>query len=74
MGDNKEKPKTCVKCFHVAEEKDKYCVRCGTPLVNLCTKEDSPNHKGCQAKNRPDAAFCAKCGSPTVYGEMGLTN
>lgn len=67
-----EEQRTCPKCFHVADEKDSYCIKCGSPLINRCTKGASPNHKGCEAENRAEAAFCAKCGSPTVFGEMGL--
>ncbi len=72
MADKEKEKITCVKCFYQADEKDKYCIKCGTPLVNRCTKDDSPNHKGCGAKNRPEAAYCSKCGSPTLFGEMDL--
>ncbi|MDF2721247.1 MAG: hypothetical protein K0Q59_922 [Paenibacillus sp.] len=71
MADDKEQD-PCIRCGYQPEKTDKHCVRCGTPLVNRCSRKKSPLHKGCKKVNRRDAAFCADCGEPTDYGILGL--
>ncbi|MDF2719498.1 MAG: hypothetical protein K0R28_6423 [Paenibacillus sp.] len=71
MAEQPEK-EPCVRCGHQPEKTDKYCVRCGAPLVNRCTKKRSPLHKGCSKVNKQDAAYCADCGTPTLFRESGL--
>jgi rRNA maturation endonuclease Nob1 len=72
MAEKKEELEPCIRCGAMPEKDDKYCIRCGAPLINRCTKKKSPLHKGCSKINRRDAAFCAACGSPTVFREAGL--
>ncbi|HHW37018.1 MAG TPA: hypothetical protein GXX18_07255 [Bacillales bacterium] len=71
MSDQKEK-KHCIRCHHVAEENDQYCVSCGAPLINRCSDSKTNGKHGCGQTNRPDAAYCAKCGSETVFRKHGL--
>jgi RNA polymerase subunit RPABC4/transcription elongation factor Spt4 len=67
-----DEPIICVKCGHVAEEKEEYCTKCGSPLINRCSDRKGLIDKGCSKVNKPDAAFCAKCGLPTVFNKQGL--
>lgn len=69
---DKEKQKRCINCYHVADEKDKYCIKCGSPLTNHCGDIGGKLHKGCSFVNKEDAAFCAKCGYPTIFNQHGL--
>jgi RNA polymerase subunit RPABC4/transcription elongation factor Spt4 len=66
------KVERCVRCRYMPEEKDKYCIRCGAPLINRCTDQKGLVHKGCNKVNRVDAAYCADCGSPTTFNLAGL--
>ncbi len=71
--DNKVKEEVyCLRCYQRADEKDKYCVKCGSPLVNRCTEEKTLLSKGCNKVNRKDAAYCSSCGAPTVFNLAGL--
>ncbi|MBB6669255.1 hypothetical protein [Cohnella nanjingensis] len=54
------------------KEKDKYCTDCGAPLVNRCFDEHGPLKKGCNFVNDREAAYCAKCGEPTLYNLFGI--
>lgn len=69
---DKEKIKKCSKCHHIAEEKDQYCIKCGSPINNRCGDIGGKYHKGCSFINKEDAAYCAKCGYPTVFNQHGL--
>lgn len=71
MSDEKEEVR-CVRCHHVAEEKEEYCIKCGAPLINRCSDAPGLLSKGCGKKNHPGAAYCAHCGSPTVFHKEGL--
>lgn len=62
----------CIRCGRVPDKDDKYCISCGAPVINRCTKKKTPLHKGCSKINRPDAAYCSECGSPTTFKEWGL--
>ncbi|MCC3373107.1 hypothetical protein [Cohnella sp. REN36] len=68
----KDPPEPCVRCAKLPGEKDKYCTGCGAPLVNRCFDEHGPLKKGCNAVNDRDAAYCAKCGEPTLFNLFGL--
>ncbi|MFD1737316.1 hypothetical protein ACFSCX_12200 [Bacillus salitolerans] len=72
MVDEKEKIK-CVRCSHVADDKDKYCIKCGAPLMNYCadTKRGKSKHH-CGANNKRDAHYCSKCGHETIFKQRGL--
>ncbi|OCT14200.1 hypothetical protein A8709_25545 [Paenibacillus pectinilyticus] len=69
---DKDELQTCVRCKYVAVKEDKYCIRCGAPLKNRCTKEKSLMHKGCYKVNKADAKFCADCGTETTFNQLGL--
>lgn len=62
----------CVRCGRLPAEKDKYCTDCGTPLKNTCCDEPGILGKGCSFVNPPNAAYCAKCGEPTIYQLHGI--
>ncbi|KRE93119.1 hypothetical protein ASG89_06335 [Paenibacillus sp. Soil766] len=68
----KNEQQTCVRCKYVAVKEDRYCIRCGAPLKNKCTKEKSLMHKGCYKVNKADAKFCADCGTETTFSQLGL--
>lgn len=70
--DQPENVPACVRCGRVPEKDDKFCIACGAPLINRCTKKKTPLHKGCGKINRPEAAFCSECGAPTVFKEWKL--
>lgn len=62
----------CIRCNQLAEEKDKFCVKCGAPLINRCSEEKTLLSKGCSKVNRKNAAYCATCGAPTTFNLAGL--
>ena len=62
----------CVRCQLQAKEKDKYCRRCGAPLINRCTNDGGPFGDPCHKVNDEDAVFCAACGSYTSFYKAGL--
>ncbi len=62
----------CIRCSKVPSENDKYCNDCGAPLENRCSDEPGILKKGCRFVNPPDAAYCAKCGEPTMFHLHGL--
>ncbi|MEC0228323.1 double zinc ribbon domain-containing protein [Paenibacillus alba] len=68
----KSELQTCFRCQYVADKDDKYCIRCGAPLKNKCTKEKSLLHKGCSKVNKADAKFCSDCGTETTFSQWGL--
>lgn len=69
---DKEEYLTCVRCGNITEKKDAYCIVCGAPLRNKCTDEPGLLSKGCKFVNVSTAAYCAKCGEPTVFNKLGL--
>ncbi len=69
---DKDKLITCVRCTYTTKETDEFCIRCGAPLHNRCTDEPGLLDKGCKFVNKPEAAYCAKCGHPTVFLRTGL--
>lgn len=62
----------CIRCNKVPDENDKYCTDCGVPLKNRCSDEPSLLKKGCTYLNAQHAAYCAKCGEPTMFQLHGL--
>lgn len=68
----KNEPRSCVRCYQIANEKDQYCIKCGAPLINRCGDVNGKFHRGCSHINKEDAAFCAKCGYPTIFKQQGL--
>ncbi|CAM3830463.1 zinc ribbon domain-containing protein [Cohnella lubricantis] len=71
MGD-KPQLYPCIRCGRMPDENDKYCIDCGVPVHNRCSDEPGILKKGCSFVNPPTAAYCAKCGEPTVYQLHGL--
>lgn len=69
---NKKEEIRCVRCHSIAEEKDRFCVRCGAPLFNRCSNGKTLLSKGCNKVNRREAAYCSSCGAPTVFYLAGL--
>ncbi|HHY74779.1 MAG TPA: hypothetical protein GX497_16445 [Bacillus bacterium] len=70
---SEEEKVTCVRCYQVAGDKDQYCVKCGAPLVNRCSDLKTAKGKhGCGHVNRPEALYCAKCGTETIFKQQGL--
>ncbi|GAA4828909.1 hypothetical protein GCM10023310_02310 [Paenibacillus vulneris] len=67
-----KKPVTCLRCSKTANENDKFCIDCGAPLQNRCSDEPGLLKKGCSYLNVQNAAFCAKCGEPTLFQLHGL--
>lgn len=43
-------------------ERARYCIKCGRPVLCLCTSEE------CAAENDAGARYCEMCGSPTNIG------
>ncbi|WEG12004.1 zinc ribbon domain-containing protein [Pullulanibacillus sp. KACC 23026] len=72
MADDKDEKILCYRCGYSADKGDKHCVLCGAPLENLCMDEPGLVHSGCGAKNDPHAAFCKKCGHPTLFHHHGI--
>jgi hypothetical protein len=72
MSQKKELRDPCVRCFLIPDEKDEFCRQCGAPLRNRCSDEKGLRKKGCGFINKPDAAFCVKCGEPTIFNRKGL--
>ena len=72
MSKKQEEERTCVSCQHVTKDKDEFCIRCGSPLVNRCADSKGLIDKGCRYVNKPEAAYCGKCGYPTVFKRHGL--
>jgi RNA polymerase subunit RPABC4/transcription elongation factor Spt4 len=72
MAADKNELQTCVRCKYVAVKEDRFCIRCGAPLKNKCTKEKSLMHKGCYKVNKADAKYCADCGTETTFSQWGL--
>ncbi|MFB5678324.1 hypothetical protein ACE3NQ_22780 [Paenibacillus terreus] len=70
----KEKQVPCIRCGQIPEEKDKFCTLCGTPVKNTCCDEPGKLDKGCKHVNPQTAAYCAKCGLPTIYKLYGIVN
>jgi uncharacterized membrane protein YvbJ len=70
--EKKDQVDYCPRCGRAPEKDDKFCIACGAPVINRCTKKKSPLHKGCSKVNRHDAAFCSACGHPTTFREHGL--
>ncbi|GIO16364.1 hypothetical protein J19TS2_59190 [Cohnella xylanilytica] len=68
----KEELEPCVRCFKMPDENDKYCTDCGAPLQNRCFDAHGPLKKGCSFVNAKTAAYCAKCGEPTLFNLHGL--
>lgn len=64
--------KQCKKCNHINSYDSNFCIRCGTPLLNICS---NPNCSNCQYQIElsDDAAFCPLCGAETVFNKYGLT-
>ena len=57
----------CIRCGNSEfSEGASFCKKCGAPLTNYCID----NH--CDAINVPDAVYCERCGSRTVFAERGL--
>jgi RNA polymerase subunit RPABC4/transcription elongation factor Spt4 len=68
----KNELQTCVRCGYMADKEDSYCILCGAPLKNRCTKKRSPLHNGCSKINKPDAKYCSACGTETLFNDWGL--
>lgn len=72
--EKKKEEVRCVRCNQKAEEKDQYCVICGSPLINRCSEEKTLLSKGCNKINRKEAAYCSACGAPTTFNLSGLVS
>ncbi|EGL82729.1 hypothetical protein CathTA2_1737 [Caldalkalibacillus thermarum TA2.A1] len=72
MEGERMKVEYCIRCGRQPDEKDQYCTHCGAPLQNKCTNDGGPLGDPCNKVNHPQAAFCAQCGSPTVFKKTGL--
>jgi hypothetical protein len=68
----KSEPIQCIRCARISKEGDRFCANCGAPLQNRCFDEPGPLKKGCRFVNEPTAAYCAKCGEPTLFHIHGL--
>lgn len=64
----------CIRCGKLPGENDKHCTDCGAPVQNRCFDEPGPLKKGCRHVNARSAAYCAKCGEPTLFLLHGLIN
>jgi len=62
----------CIRCSKLPAEGDKFCTDCGAPLQNRCFDEPGLLKKGCKHVNHRTAAYCAKCGGPTMFLMHGL--
>lgn len=62
----------CIRCKKLPGENDQYCTDCGAPVVNRCSDEPSLLSKGCNFINDPKAAYCSRCGEPTLFLLHGL--
>jgi hypothetical protein len=64
--------KPCIRCGRISEEKHKYCIRCGAPLVNRCTNDGGLLGEPCNKINKQNAVFCMECGTYTTFYKAGL--
>jgi hypothetical protein len=64
----------CARCSKLPHENDVHCTDCGAPLQNRCSDEHGLLKKGCSYVNPRTAAYCGKCGEPTVFQLHGLIN
>jgi len=62
----------CIRCLRMPDENDLYCADCGAPVLNRCSDEPGILKKGCTFVNPPSAAYCVKCGEPTLFQIHGL--
>ncbi|WP_123041063.1 hypothetical protein [Cohnella candidum] len=62
----------CIRCLRMPQENERFCADCGTPVQNRCSDEPGILRRGCRFVNPPTAAYCVKCGEPTVYQRNGL--
>lgn len=72
MAEKTEPPAPCIRCAKLPKDGDRYCTDCGAPLKNRCFDEPGLLKKGCTNVNSPTAAYCAKCGGPTLFLVHGL--
>lgn len=70
----KDELEPCLRCGKLPKENDRYCMDCGAPLQNRCFDEPGILGKGCRFVNSRTAAYCAKCGEPTLFNLHGLIN
>ena len=65
----------CIKCGHVNEDEDKFCVNCGTKLIKLDALIDGNAVECyfCGHKNPGDSRFCVRCGT-RIHHELPYEN
>jgi len=51
---------TCTACGHANPERAKFCLECGTPVLQRCA--------GCATELPPGAKFCLECGAAVATG------
>jgi RNA polymerase subunit RPABC4/transcription elongation factor Spt4 len=65
----KFKVKKCLKCgaeTHLTDNEEKFCSKCGAPILNRCS--DYSCYKILDEK----AKFCKHCGSASTFNNYGL--
>lgn len=65
--------KECLRCHHLNDEENNFCIKCGAPIKNICTNRNCHNcHYDIPLSD--EAAFCPLCGSETLFKTYGLAS
>lgn len=65
--------KTCLRCSHINDDSNNYCIKCGAPLKNICTNRNCESWETGTILS-DEAAFCPLCGSETLFKTFGLAS
>ncbi|WP_049512376.1 zinc-ribbon domain-containing protein [Streptococcus anginosus] len=65
--------KVCLRCQHVNDEENNFCIKCGAPLKNICTNKRCPNWENAVTL-ADEAVFCPLCGTETLFKVYGMVS
>ncbi|GGG09856.1 zinc ribbon domain-containing protein [Paenibacillus abyssi] len=74
MADSKNDDRLCIRCGHLTEKKDMYCISCGAPVTNRCLSVGTLLGDPCSYVCNEQTAFCPRCGSHTAFYQAGLVS
>ncbi|ASN59787.1 hypothetical protein CG419_03730 [Latilactobacillus curvatus] len=66
--------KKCLRCGTLCSPqkgKNEYCMRCGAPIINMCTNLQCENSENFLPV---DAVYCPLCGNDTVFHQFSLVS